>query len=794
MAVQLTATWIARVFDKCPLGILQVSGDGKVLYLNPTGLQLCGLDTWENKTIRDLFPDEKTYNFILHQLSARLQGFSDEYEVELTRPDNLKRIPIRVAAMPVVTNAGNVVGAISIFRSLELDKASRAFTEHINAAQRPAELLVRIAEEIRKVIHFDSLSITDYSRDMKEARVLLEYPSQFVSPIERWFTVSPSLTEWVQLGTRTKKFLPDLYAASNDPSLRLLIQNGYKWMLRCPVHGEGRLIGSISLFTKDARGFSDREFELFHGLPLGKALLATLFLRSREELQFRYQLVKDISNCKSDRELFELLVDRLSVQYGWSHVSVFTVDEIEQHFCLQSQRSYGDASLLPTSYNQSIQEGVLGYVYRTDHDANIPNVKADERFKDIVLRKQGIQVPSSELCLRIIAEGKTYALLNVEDSRTNGFSRDEEDLLRNVLDEIGSIIDRRRKEIEIVASFNATATAVFLADKKGIIRRVNQAAARFLGYDPEELVGTSIAKYVSDPHIGTALAKALNPTGEIEMVKKDGTTIQALVGGSPIEGAIDRRQITFRDTSVQRRGQELEDLTKLYSELARQIKTPLSIVGICLRDLKDFGPTRGSDRIMALLGRPTRLEQALADAVDKIIRQLHRVELTYDTLVLYGSGYSPAEYRPVCLNIRHLLEETLSEVPELEASRICCEYQTTDFDLIGDPWQLAWITQTVLTHLLRFSTPRTLVKLRLTDDKSFLRIAFEGHCPERTSSRRQKPRADLEFASTMMDLSFATPTLRRFVDNHKGVLRGPTEQKGLLTFEIELPRTQDARV
>src|SRR5258708_4827935 len=99
--LHLAAIWITRLFDISPLGIMQVDREDKLLYINPKGLDILGLNSWNDKSLRDIFPDDTSYAVIQDKLSGQLQGFSEEYQIEITRLNDLKRISICISAMPI---------------------------------------------------------------------------------------------------------------------------------------------------------------------------------------------------------------------------------------------------------------------------------------------------------------------------------------------------------------------------------------------------------------------------------------------------------------------------------------------------------------------------------------------------------------------------------------------------------------------------------------------------------------------------------------------------------------------
>jgi PAS domain S-box-containing protein len=206
----LGESWIAEVFDKCPLGIVQTDHDGKLLYLSNTGISISGIVDWESKSLRDIFADEETFTFVQKQIQTRPRGMSEEYEGEITRQSDGKKIPIRISAMPVTSPEGKVAGGLSIFRSLELEKAVKQLDDLNDQARSSSELLTQVARFAAGVIPNDLFLAVAYSREFTHARVLLENPPGLRSG-QRWYPVHNQIREFVAQENPTLRSLHEVY-------------------------------------------------------------------------------------------------------------------------------------------------------------------------------------------------------------------------------------------------------------------------------------------------------------------------------------------------------------------------------------------------------------------------------------------------------------------------------------------------------------------------------------------------------------------------------------------------------
>jgi PAS domain S-box-containing protein len=778
-SLDISLHWIAHVLDRSPLGVFQTDLEGRLLYANPKAKDICGLRNWRNTSVHTLFPDPVAWATVQAQLLSRLQGFSDEYEVEIARLDDGRRVPIKVAAMPVCTPDSRVLGALGIIRSLETERAARAIHDVIDKATGSSELLTRVAEEIGKVMPYDLLVASVYSADARHARVLLEYPVSALDSTRRWYVLTQAQETLVKDTQVSAQSLAELAALTPSREIQSLMDQGFTSLLRFPVHSEGRPLGSLSVLRKGASGFYSRELDLFRELPLARTLLMALFFASQEEFRFRFQLLKAINQCKTDNELFNLVVERIVDHYPWSYVSLFTVDDVEARIVLRSQKARHDQALLPANYCQARNDGILGYVWRTGQDANVGDVRADPDFKTIVVFTDKRPTLVSELSMAILSEGRIYALLNIEDSRQSAFSKDEQLSLRELLDEIGTVIDRRRRDNLATAAVASTPTAVLLVDANGIIRKANPAAERFLGYRDEDLYGKSISEFVK---CDSAALLDRNPGEPVELLSQSGSR-RVLVGVSVIDASDNRRMITLRDISLVERAQQLEDFARLYADVARQTKTPLLLASAALEELRSL---KLSSKPFSLFGARNPLEQALPDLVDEILGQLQRVDLAYDEIQLRAINDSSSLYRPVRLCLNHFLADVIHDLPESLERRIKSSLPPDQIYITGDLYQLTFVIQTMTLHLLRLSPPKQNVTI--TVEATEQTVETRGEAQFSGDPTEYLSKQDLTSAKALVDISLRRPILEQFLKNHGGLYDKPEFSPGSIRTRFSLPR------
>ena len=103
--------WIARTFDASPLGILRIGLDFGITYANKKAMDMCGISSFEGRSVLEFVPDEKSSGLLKEKLANRQKGISEEYETEIVRLSDHHRLPVKVAAMPAFDRDGNVAGS-----------------------------------------------------------------------------------------------------------------------------------------------------------------------------------------------------------------------------------------------------------------------------------------------------------------------------------------------------------------------------------------------------------------------------------------------------------------------------------------------------------------------------------------------------------------------------------------------------------------------------------------------------------------------------------------------------------
>jgi PAS domain S-box-containing protein len=580
--------------------------------------------------------------------------------------------------------------------------------------------------------------------------------------------------------------LDELFKRPGFVELKEEMVSGKNWaersrsFVRCPVIRGARVVASVAIARRQPQAFDEFEKEIFATLPLREAALMALYFEERKNLCFRLDLMQTIFSDWADQgKVAQIIVQRLIDNYDWENAAFFHVDEKQGKLRLISQKARNDHPdfLFPKDYVQPLEEGILGYVYRTKQPLNIPNLAEDSSFSTIA--KQMLKTKTvSELCLPILIRDKVCWMLNIEDPRENAFSQEEVDELQTILDELKNLLHGVLTRHFVEATVRSASDAILVTDARGVISRVNPAAESLLGYLPEELIGKSISTLLPVRKLLQQVLDGRRLSGdEVSLVRKDGAKIPALLSSSPLPKELGGVVFIAGDRSLFNRVKELEYLGKMYHEIAVETKTPLALAFSWLNTIcvNEQGPQTST----------------LFEAVSKVIQQLKRVELTFDRLALYDPKAGLIPYNEMLLSVSEILRLILDEFPTNERNKIKQEYQVNLPPIRGDIYQLTFCVRTILSYLLRFVPQDGSIQIKVSPSGGWIAIVIAGFMPRIDTSEAEYLRHE-SLSEALADIALGENIIRGFVANHKGLYHQPLRNGEDVTFRIDLPGARNS--
>jgi PAS domain S-box-containing protein len=788
-----------RLYDRVLLGIVKLNCKGDILFANKSMLQMLNLEDYQGVNVYDLLPDDQSKEQVRRYLDARLDGKSDEYPLELLRAGDRARVPVMVSAIPDTDLSGErVIGSFAIVRSMVANRMH----DHIESHHDERELLQAVLGELSLVVPFDIVSVSKYSYDRKWACAIYHNDSsQERTWRRRWWKLTPAQIQWanqndILLVEDIEKFLdqPDWVNLKQEPDIQELLACGCKSSIFYPIFQDNRLVAAVSLISKSHNAFKAHHKTQLRNLPIKSAVYMALYYINRRESSFTSDLILNLTTAGTQIDaIAHTLVESIATYFNRQSVSLFKVNRKRGTIRLIDQADTDAKYKIARGYQQGIDQGVLGYVSRHGSVENIGNVRQDQRFKDIYRDGVGTSHMASELCIPICFGGVTW-LLNIEDEQIEAFSEEEQKELCRVLEEVRNYLEKTWLSRFLETSLKSSSDAVLVTDNNGRIIQVNPASAAMLPVqlpenrsleevmDPESsalvpIIPLAMREIFANPDEADKVVDAnFKSVSAIRFKRRSGGTLPVHLTSVDLQADFGHTIYIASDLTAQQRLKEIENLEKVYHEIAIQTKTPLTLVMAWLDRLK------------------TRLSHAdLKDAVDKSLRQLKKLGVTYNRLALYAAEEEALPFNRTLIDLAEIVDAVKDELPLGEQAQIAWGSRNGKVLIQGDLFQLRFCFETILSYLLRFVPEDDRITLNVSTEKEdgVAEIIGWTPCPEQTFDETAHSRGQV--AQAVADMAFGRRLVQNIITRHGGNFIVIDQPEALATFRLMLPLWKGGR-
>ena len=765
------------VLDEFPYGVIRVDSKGEIKYANPRMFQMAGTATWPQKpqTIWDILPDDQE---IVDDVRSKLEerfhtGESGHYETYVRGITDGKQIPVRVSAIAETDlMEEKVVASFAIVRSMIPDE----MVKDIESIKDEKKLLAAIAENTSLLVPFDLFSIWHYSRDETSVRLFFENIEDVGTQSgRRWWELQPEQVEWLRATfAQEPAYIGELdefieieawQELKADPITQRYIDAGFRSMLFFPVMSEGKIQAAVCLNSKKSKYYNPGHIETLKDLPIDVAVRVALERMKMRDSKFRLNLIAAIASGQDIYATARLIVDELVEHFPWDNISLFRVNRDRADIDLICQGSRSDEQQIDeNAFPQSIQKGILGYVYRTGEAVNIGDIQTHPLGN---LYREIIPVTRSELCLPLKFGDATW-LLNIEDAKENAFSEDEQKTVEWILSGLASALDRLWHHSFVEEALKAMSDAVFVTNTDGRIRQANRAAEGLLKYSQAQLRERSLPQLIATNSPTPVSIKDLIGHKEFNLRAMDGQSIPVMLTGTALEKEFAAYIFVAKNMFYHKRLEELEYLGEMYFEIATQVQTPLSLAYNWLSQLKNQDATTNLD-----------------DIVDGSLRQLQKVELTYKRLAMYKAGERLSARQILLLDVSEIMGVIRDDMPEAEIAKIAWPEENNVY-LEGDLFQLVFCYETILSYLLRFVAQDDKVRIDLRSQEGWLQTAISARFPQMADQTATRDKAKV--AKTLKDMALGEDLIESFITQNGGRYLSPAHLDDRLTFRFDLPQ------
>jgi GAF domain-containing protein len=288
--------------------------------------------------------------------------------------------------------------------------------------------------------------------------------------------------------------------------------------------------------------------------------------RRAAQFQAVTQVTQDITSIRDLRDLLPRIATVISEKFGFYHVGVFLLDEVNEYAILSATNSEGGKKMLERKHRLRVgEQGIVGNVTKT----GIPRIAMDVGTDAVFFDNPELPDTHSEMALPLKSGDLIVGALDVQSKEHAAFTQEDVQMLSLLAHQVSLAIENARL-------FEETRKA--LSESEAISRQTTREAWRSLptergliGYR-YTLVGTSPLEQpvdVTEPKsskssgIQTEIGRIVVP------IELRGETIGALVVQSPSTAQVSQEQLDLIKAVAERVAISAEN-ARLFDETTRR--------------------------------------------------------------------------------------------------------------------------------------------------------------------------------------------------------------------------------
>jgi len=163
--------------------------------------------------------------------------------------------------------------------------------------------------------------------------------------------------------------------------------------------------------------------------------------RSPENLEILNEIARIATMDLELRPMLQRITDALARTFGWEFVACVSIDDARERFVCEALSTAVPTDVHP-GYSRELGSGVVGEVALTGRPILLDDVRSYPNYVDT------LRGARSELCVPVLHQGETVAILNVESTRTGAF-RGQLPLLQTVAEQVAGAIASARLHAEL---------------------------------------------------------------------------------------------------------------------------------------------------------------------------------------------------------------------------------------------------------------------------------------------------------------------------------------------------------
>jgi GAF domain-containing protein len=213
-------------------------------------------------------------------------------------------------------------------------------------------------------------------------------------------------------------------------------------LMRTPIISRGRLIGALDVYSRSVpRQFREDEIDLAKiftsqaAVAIENAQLLEETRRRLAEISILFEAARAGASALDVNQVLDRVLEviKRSLRFETFEFILYDPDSRTLH----TRAGYGFEPDLP-ELRVKLGEGVVGWVAQMQQAALINDVRQDTRYVALLEQTQ------SELAVPLLVADRLVGVMNVESSRLNAFTPDDERLLQTLAGQLAVLIENAR--------------------------------------------------------------------------------------------------------------------------------------------------------------------------------------------------------------------------------------------------------------------------------------------------------------------------------------------------------------
>jgi len=322
-----------------------------------------------------------------------------------------------------------LVSILDITPQVEAEEALRRVNRalaRMSATLDLSEALRLIAEEIKNFVPYDAffVALVDKRKGKIKPVLALEEGKEIALP-ELPLDPKESTTAWVAVRGEPL-FLEDAEKTPPPVPFKQVGKATRAWA-GIPLLARGELVGILSVQGFHPLRFGERERAALLALASGAAaVLRNALLHGEvqavaEKLRRIEEVSRRLKLAESKEELYEIVLDAVNKVLGFTYAAI--MEPREDALVIVKHRGY-PPELVKLRLPFAEGKGVTVASFLANVPVYVPDVKKEPRYV------AGLPLARSELAIPISIGERKFGVLNVEHEVPEGFSSEEQDLLK----------------------------------------------------------------------------------------------------------------------------------------------------------------------------------------------------------------------------------------------------------------------------------------------------------------------------------------------------------------------------